>query len=167
MAFFDSLAAALKDVVSSVYPTVSAIALKKADGTIDFLKSDDNGSAMVNLAAGEGIATDASVLAVSAQLPASLGAKAKTASFSVALATDSLLAPPTKPTAITASDETDLTALASIGVTIGVGGNLAFRMVGAPSTTITLAVYAGQFVYGQFTRVMAATTATGIVGWAP
>lgn len=71
------------------------------------------------------------------------------------------------PTAITPSDATDLTTLASIGVTIGVAGNLAFRMAGAPSTTITLAVVAGQYIEGQFTRIMAATTATGIVGWAP
>ncbi len=74
-----------------------------------------------------------------------------------------LATPPTH-TAITASDATDLTSIANFGVYIGGAGNLVYRTVGAPSTTVTLAVVAGQLVYGQFTRVMAATTATGIVG---
>lgn len=79
-------------------------------------------------------------------------------------ALEALLAIPTKHTAITKSDSTDLTALANVGVLIGGAGDLAYRLTGAPTTTVTLAVVAGQFVPGQFTRVMAATTATGIVG---
>ena len=75
-----------------------------------------------------------------------------------------LLAIPTLHTAITKSDATDLTTFANVGVIVGVAGNLAYRCVGAASTTVTLAVVAGQFVPGQFTRVMAATTATGVVG---
>lgn len=77
-----------------------------------------------------------------------------------------LMPSPDLPTAITASDVTDLTTLANVGLLIGGAGDLAFRMTGAPSTTITLTVVAGQFVPGQFTRVMAATTATNIVGLA-
>ena len=76
----------------------------------------------------------------------------------------SLLAIPTKHTAITKSDDTDLTTFANYGVYIGGDGNLKYRTVGVPNTTITLPVVAGQFVVGQFTRVMAATTATSIVG---
>lgn len=73
-------------------------------------------------------------------------------------------AAPSTHTAITAADATDVTAIANVGVYIGGAGNLAYRTAGAPTTTVTLAVVAGQFVWGQFTRVMTATTATGIVG---
>lgn len=66
-------------------------------------------------------------------------------------------------TAVTPADATDLTALATKGLLVGVAGNIAVRTVGAPATTVTLAVVAGQYLPGQFTRVMAATTATGIV----
>jgi hypothetical protein len=71
---------------------------------------------------------------------------------------------PTTHTAITKSDATDLTSLANVGVIIGGAGDLAYRCTGNPSTTVTLTVVAGQFIPGQFTRVMAATTATNIVG---
>jgi len=77
------------------------------------------------------------------------------------------LTPPSTPAAITPSDSTDLTSIASVGISIGGDGTLAFRCAGAPSTTVSLPVVAGQFVWGKFTRVMAATTATGLVGWAP
>ena len=71
---------------------------------------------------------------------------------------------PTTATAITASDSTDVTATTAGGILVGGAGNLAVRTVGAPSTTVTIAVVAGQYVPVQCTRVMAATTATGIVG---
>ena len=76
----------------------------------------------------------------------------------------SMLAAPPKHVAIVKSDDTDLTELANVGVYVGGDGNLAYRTVGDPTTTVTLPVLAGQFVWGQFTRVMAATTATGLVG---
>lgn len=75
-----------------------------------------------------------------------------------------LLASPTLHTPITKSDDTDVTAFANFGVYVGGAGELHYRLTGAPGTTVPLNVVAGQFVYGQFTRVMAATTATGIVG---
>jgi len=76
---------------------------------------------------------------------------------------DSSAVQPTIYTAVTPADATDLAALATKGLLIGGSGNLAVRMMGALGTTITLAVQPGQFVPGQFSRVMAATTATGIV----
>jgi hypothetical protein len=79
-------------------------------------------------------------------------------------AIQALLESPTTHNAITKSDATELDDLANVGVIIGGAGDLAYRLAGAPSTTITLPVVAGQFVPGQFTRVMAATTATSIVG---
>lgn len=108
---------------------------------------------------------DTSALATQATLAAVL-AKLIAAPATAALQTaaNALLAIPTLHTAITASDATDLTAVANVGVIVGGAGNLAYRLTGAPSTTVTLPVQAGQYVPGQFTRVMAATTATGIVG---
>jgi hypothetical protein len=73
---------------------------------------------------------------------------------------------PSTHTAITPSDATDLTAIAPLGVIVSVAGSLAYRLAGAPTTTVTLTVVAGQYVPGRFTRVMAATTAT-VVGVAP
>ena len=125
--------------------------LETAGGRIVNQAGDENGGARI----------------YTLQLPSALGSLTKALSLSVCLASDSLLAPPTKATAITASDATDLTTIAPIGITIGVGGTLVARFAGAPTTSVTMTVQAGQFVYGQFVRVMAATTATGIVGWAP
>ena len=71
---------------------------------------------------------------------------------------------PSTATAITASDSTDVSATTSKGVLVGGAGNLALRSIGAPTTTVTIAVVAGQYVPIQCSRVMAATTATGIVG---
>ena len=75
-----------------------------------------------------------------------------------------LLQTPTKHTAITPHDDTDLATLANFGIYVGGDGNLAYRTAGTAGTTVTLAVVQGQFVYGAFTRVMAATTATNLVG---
>ena len=75
-----------------------------------------------------------------------------------------LLQTPTKHTAIVKSDDTDLTAIANFGVYVGGDGDLAYRTSGTSGTTVTLPVSKGQLVYGAFTRVMAATTATNLVG---
>ena len=113
------------------------------------------------------LATQTTLAAVLAKLIAAPATAAlQTAANVIATTIAELLPSPTLPTAITAHDDTDLTALANVGVIIGGAGNLAFRMTGAPSTTVALAVVAGQFVPGQFTRIMAATTATNIVGLA-
>jgi hypothetical protein len=69
---------------------------------------------------------------------------------------------PTIWTAVAKSDSTDLTGLATKGLLVGGAGDIAVRLSGAPSTTVTQTVVAGQYLPGNFTRVMAATTATGI-----
>ena len=76
-------------------------------------------------------------------------------------------APPKKGVAITPSDTTDLTPIAPIGITVGGSGTLVARYAGDLATSVSLPVQAGQFVYGQFSRVMAATTATNLIGWSP
>lgn len=71
--------------------------------------------------------------------------------------------PASKVTNITASDSTDLTGVRELR--IGGAGNLSIRSIAQPGTTVTFAVTAGERVPVRVTRVMAATTATGIVGY--
>lgn len=72
--------------------------------------------------------------------------------------------PSNKAVAITPSDSTDLNGVRAIYV--GGAGNLAVRLARDPSTTITLmAVTVGQIYDLRVTRVMAATTATNLVGF--
>ena len=64
--------------------------------------------------------------------------------------------------ACTPSDATDLTGC--IGVYIGGAGNVAARTLHDPSTTVTFtAPPVGTIIPGNFTRIMAATTATLIL----
>lgn len=71
------------------------------------------------------------------------------------------IGPATTAAAVTPSDATALTSRA---VWVGGAGDLAVRLSGAPSTTVTLAgVTAGQIIPISVVRVMAATTATNIV----
>jgi len=60
----------------------------------------------------------------------------------------------------TPSDTTDIEG--SIGIRVNGAGDVAFRCNGAPSTTVTITAAAGEYIPGNFTRIMAATTATGI-----
>ncbi len=79
------------------------------------------------------------------------------------------LLPPGSHTPVTPSDSTDVTAIATIGLrvtSIGGGASLTVRGKTTSSTSVTIPVVAGQYVYGQFSRVMAATTAT-VVALAP
>jgi len=70
----------------------------------------------------------------------------------------------TKAVEITKSDSTDYTGVRAIYV--GGAGNLAVRLTRDPATTITLiAVTVGQIYDLRVTRVMAATTATNLVGF--
>lgn len=100
------------------------------------------------------------------QLPATLGTKTKVGSLSIAMASDSLMLPPGSHTAITPSDATNVTSIANIGLLCTVAGTLAVRGVTTSSTTVSFPCVAGQYVYGQFSRVMAATTGT-YIGLAP
>jgi hypothetical protein len=62
----------------------------------------------------------------------------------------------------TPSDATDLTG--SVGLYVGGTGNVAVRTLNADTTTVTFnAVPVGTFIPGNFSRVMAATTATLIL----
>lgn len=72
--------------------------------------------------------------------------------------------PAVKVAAVTASDSTDLTGVR--GLHIGGAGDVAVRMIGDPSTTVTIAsVAAGTILPIRVTRVMAATTATDITAF--
>lgn len=69
---------------------------------------------------------------------------------------------PSRWVAVTPSDSTDLTG--SIGLYIGGTGDVAVRTLNDASTTVTFtAVPVGVTLPGNFTRVMAATTATAIL----
>lgn len=62
----------------------------------------------------------------------------------------------------TPSDTTDVAG--SVGLYIGTTGNVAVRCLNDQLTTVTFnAVPAGTFIPGNFTRVMAATTASTIL----
>jgi hypothetical protein len=66
--------------------------------------------------------------------------------------------------AITPNDSTDLTGVR--GVYIGGTGNLAVRMINAPSTTVTIEnLPVGTILPIRITRVMAATTASALIGF--
>lgn len=74
--------------------------------------------------------------------------------------------PASKIQLITASDSTDLNGVR--GISVGGSGTLAVRLVGDPDTTVTIpatAVQTGVIYPMRVTRVMAASTATDIVGW--
>lgn len=76
-------------------------------------------------------------------------------------ATQALLAQPTVPTAVTPSDSTDLTTLATKGifvsVPLGVTTTVAFKLTGS-GTAVTLPLYASQYLPGAFSRVMSTNT---------
>lgn len=82
---------------------------------------------------------------------------------------DTLLAAlqhPTKVTAVTKSDSTDITATASKGIWVGTGGDIALRGVGDSSATTLAAVPSGTYIPGAYMRVMSAgTTASNIVSF--
>lgn len=69
---------------------------------------------------------------------------------------------PSRWSSVTKSDTTDLTG--SIGIYVGGDGDVAVRTLNNPDTTVTFTgLQAGALVPGNFTRVMAATTATNIL----
>lgn len=71
---------------------------------------------------------------------------------------------PGTPSAITKSDDTDTSTITAKGIIVGGAGDLIVRGVDAPLVSVTIPVQAGQYVGCHCSRVMAATTATGLVG---
>ncbi len=74
-----------------------------------------------------------------------------------------LLTMPKSTTAVTTSDSTDTTAYCGKGIWVGVGGDVAVKMLSDSSATTLKNIPSGSFVPGQFLRIMAATTATNII----
>jgi hypothetical protein len=71
-------------------------------------------------------------------------------------------ATPSRWVTCTKSDATDLTG--SVGLYVGGTGDVSVRCLNDSGTTVVFAtVPAGTFIPGNFTRVMAATTATTIL----
>ena len=73
--------------------------------------------------------------------------------------------PATEVVLITPSDATDLTGVR--GIMVGTAGTLVVRTVGKPDTNVTIpanALPVGQILPLRVTRVMAASTASEIVG---
>lgn len=68
---------------------------------------------------------------------------------------------PRKWTAVAPSDVTDLTDIANKGLYVSVAGSLVMQGVDS-AAAVTVAVVAGQYMYGNFKLVKAATTATVI-----
>ena len=125
--------------------------------------ADENAVAVVRLGANDGLVVE---LATGSAAPLPDDAATQTTRAAVLAAIASLAAlvtTPGTPTQITASDATDTSAITAKGLLVEVAGDLAIRGTGAPSTTVTITVVAGQYVPVQCSRVMAATTAT-VVG---
>lgn len=93
----------------------------------------------------------------------------KLSSQATAAKQDTLLAAlqqPTKVTAVTKHDDTDITATASKGLWIGTGGDVAVKGVGDSAATTLLAVPSGTYIPGAYQRVMATnTTASNIASF--
>jgi hypothetical protein len=69
---------------------------------------------------------------------------------------------PSRWVTVTASDATDLTG--SVGLYVGGTGDVSARTLNDSGTTVVfVGVPAGTFIPGNFTRVMAATTATTLL----
>lgn len=73
--------------------------------------------------------------------------------------------PATEVVLITPNDDTDLTGIR--GIMVGTGGTLVVRTVGNPTNSVTIpanAIAVGSIIPLRVTRVMAASTASEIVG---
>jgi hypothetical protein len=125
------------------YATPVVAGVECADGKIRAQQGTDAGAALVSIA--------------DSALP--LGA----ATSALQTILNALVETPTTPSAITKSDSTDTTAITAKGILVGGAGNVVVRGVGS-TTDVTIAAVAGQYIPLQASRVMAATTATGLVG---
>lgn len=152
--FTDCITKVLGIFNESGYVKGVAVVLRNADDTHDVQQGDGLGGAKVSLstASTATLASQATLASVLAQLVTIL----------------SRLDQPTKHTAITPHDTTDVTLTASKGLLIGGSGNLYYTLVSAVDAEVgPLAVQPGQFVPGQFAKVKTKgglTTATGIMG---
>ena len=126
-----------------------------SDEIVTALQGPNGGLAVEGVLDGEPIPVSGTVTAT---VDTSLLATQATLAAIQALATT-----PTIPTQITASDDTDTSTLTAKGLLVETAGDLAVRGTGAPSTTVTITVAAGQYVPIQCSRVMAASTAV-VVG---
>lgn len=149
----------------SIMNVRGAIALVRAYGVTD---DDDGDSSDVVAAMRQGAHGGVVVEGASGgePVPVSGTVTVDTTTLETTLAAIQTLATtPTIPAQITPSDDTDTSTLTAKGLLVEVAGDLAIRGTGAPSTTVTITVVAGQYVPIQCSRVMAATTAT-VVGLA-
>ena len=78
-----------------------------------------------------------------------------------------LLSQPVKSTDVTPSDSTDLTGLATKGIYVGTGGDVAYQFTGDTAAHTLKNVASGTLLPGNYKRVMSTnTTASNIVAWA-
>lgn len=111
---------------------------------------------VTNVADAAGLASQTTSAAILAYL-------ANLATQTTLAALKALADTPTTPTAITKSDDTVTTAITAKGIKVGGAGNLVVKGV-AGGDAVTYAAVAGDYFPCQVSRVMAATTATGLVG---
>lgn len=146
MAFYDDWEAKVAGTGSKLQGAILklvGLTLAKADGSLDLWRSNGAGAALVSI--------------VEAVLPTG----AATAAAQAVLA--ALVATPGTPSAITKSNDTVTTTITAKGILVGGAGNLVVKPA-AGGDDVTLVVVAGQYVPLQCSRVMVATTATGLVG---
>lgn len=111
---------------------------------------------------GAALPTDAATETTLAAVLAKIIAAPSTAALQTLL--NALVTTPTITTAITASDVTDLSALTTKGVIVGGDGTVIVRSTGNAAVSVTINALAGQYIPVQCSRIMAASTATGLVG---
>jgi len=125
------------------------IILSKSDGTADLWQSGGSGDALVSLstASTAALASQTTLASVLAQL--------------VLLYAE--LKQPSIWTPVVKSDDTVLTTIATKGIKVATSGNLVFMSVGAPTVTVTQPMQPGEYLPGQFYKILAATSCTGIL----
>lgn len=74
-------------------------------------------------------------------------------------------APANKLADVTKSDSTDLTGIANKGIYVGTGGDVVLLAVGDTVARTLKNIQDGTFIKGDFSRVMAATTASDMVAF--
>lgn len=139
MSFFSRIPSLVRETISGAFAVFVVPVTEDAAGDPQSLKSDASGL-LVSLAGLSNLATAAAQAVLAA-----------------------LVATPGTPSAITKSNDTVTTTITAKGILVGGAGNLVVKPA-AGGDDVTLVVVAGQYVPLQCSRVMAATTATGLVG---